>query len=279
MAARLWYNDFSRSPDTDEGYLYRYQDKAQLLFSLGLSRQGFYRSTHIYSFGQTEDVPFGYLIKLTAGFEQGQYNYRPYGGISVSGAFNISRLGYFYTMAELGSFYNNKRVDQGVFHMLIKYYTDLQTINRFKFRHFITAEYARGINRYPDEFITLENRGGITGLGSRYLRGDEKKLLKLESVMFTPYMLFGFRFVGFAFADLGVINGSNFAESNNKLFSGIGVGLRIRNERLVFNTLQLKFTWYTSLPYESDYQLFMVSGEPRLLLKNFYMDKPQIINY
>jgi len=279
MAARLWYNDYTRCPDTDEDYLYRFQDKTQLLFSLGFSRQGFYRSTHIYSFGQTEDVPFGYLIKLTGGFEQGQYNYRPYAGLSASFAFNINQMGYLYSMAELGSFYYNRKAEQGVFHAMIKYYTDLQTINRFKFRQFITMEYTQGINRYPDEYVTLENRSGITGLRSRYLRGDEKILLKLESVMFTPYSLFGFRFVGFAFADLGTISGSTFAVSNNKMFSSIGVGLRIRNERLVFNTLQLKFTWYTSLPDEADYQMFMASGEPRLLLRNFYMDEPQIIGY
>ncbi len=279
MAGRLWYNDFVQCPDTDEDFLYRFQDKTQLFFSVGLSRQGFYRSTHIYSFGQTEDVPFGYLVKLTGGFEQGQYNYRPYLGISASGAFNISRFGYYYTLAELGSFVNDRKAEQGVFRLLIKHHTDLLTINRFKFRQFITAEYTRGINRHPDEFVSLENRSGITGLRSRYLRGDEKMLLKLESVMFTPYQLFGFRFVGFAFADLGVIDGSSFAQSNHKLFSSVGVGVRIRNERLVFNTLQLKFTWYTSLPEEATYYMFVASGEPRLMLKNFYMDKPQIIGY
>ncbi|MBN2275904.1 MAG: hypothetical protein JXK95_16365 [Bacteroidales bacterium] len=278
IAGRIWHNDFSVSPETRENYLYQFQDKTRLLFSLGFSKQGFYRSNLIYSFGQTEDVPFGYLVKVTGGFEQGQYKYRPYAGISASAGFNIDHLGYLYSLCELGSFFHDKSTQQGVFRIMIKYFTDLQSVNRFKFRQFITAEYTRGINRDADEFVSLENRHGITGLGSRYLRGNEKKLLKLESVVFTPYQLFGFRFVGFAFADLGIIRGSSFDESNNKLFSGIGIGLRIRNERLVFNTLQLKLTWYVSQPEESVYQYFIASGEPRFVLKNFYMEKPEIIN-
>ncbi|MBN1414594.1 MAG: hypothetical protein JW973_05805 [Bacteroidales bacterium] len=279
MGGRYINVNYFKGPITHMDTFYRFQDKSQILVSLGLSRQGFYRSNLIYSFGRTEDVPFGYLIKFTGGIEQGQYKYRPYYGLSASGGFNIGRLGYFYALAEYGSFVYDNRMEQGTFHFLIKYFTDIQTLNRFQFRQFLTAEYLMGINRNADEFVSLENRGGIAGLNSLYLRGDEKKVLKLESVMFTPYMLLGFRFVFFAFADLGMIKGSYFHESNNKLYSGIGLGLRLRNERLVFNTFQLKFTWYTSLPEDPDYDYFVASGEPRLRMPNFFMDKPQIISY
>jgi len=111
------------------------------------------------------------------------------------------------------------------------------------------------------------------------MRGEEKKVLKLESVMFTPYQPLGFRVALFAFADLGTIKGSFFPESNNQIYSGIGLGLRLRNERLVFNTLQLKFTWYPSVPDEASYHSFVVSGEPRLQMQNFFMEKPQVIGY
>jgi hypothetical protein len=170
-------------------------------------------------------------------------------------------------------------MEQGAVHLMLKYFTDIQRINRFQFRHFITAEYLMGINRDEDEYVSIETRGGIAGLGSRYLRGDAKKVLNFESVAFTPYQLLGFRFVFFAFADLGTITGSFFPESNNRLFSGLGLGLRLRNERLVLNTLQLKFTWYPSVPEEARYHSITASGEPRLQMLNFFMDKPQVIRY
>jgi outer membrane protein assembly factor BamA len=279
MAGRYMQINYLESPEASEDSLYRFQDKTQMLVSLGFSQQGFYRSNLIYSFGQTEDVPFGFLFKFTGGIEQAKYKYRPYFGFSASGGYNAGRLGYFYGQAEFGSFVFDHKLEQGAFHFLLKYFTDIEKINRFQFRHFITAEYLMGINRLPDEYVTLENRDGITGLGSRYLRGDEKKVIKLESDMFTPFQPLGFRFVFFAFADLGTIKGSLFTESNDRLYSGIGLGLRIRNERLVFNTIQLKFTWYTSMPEEASYHSFVASGEQRLQMQNFFMDKPQVIGY
>ena len=279
MAGRFLHTNYNQGSETIEDSLYRFQDRTQTLVSLGFSQQGFYRSNLIYSFGQTEDVPFGFLFKFTGGIEQGPYKYRPYFGLSASGGYNARRLGYFYGLAEFGSYTFEHKLEQGAFHLLLKYFTNLQKINRFQFRHFITAEYLMGINREPDEYVTLEYRNGITGLGSRYMRGEEKKVLKLESVMFTPYQPLGFRVVLFAFADLGTIKGSFFAESNNQIYSGIGLGLRLRNERLVFNTLQLKFTWYPSVPDEASYHSFVVSGEPRLQMQNFFMEKPQVIGY
>lgn len=279
VAGRYLHNHFTENPETSEDYLYRFHDKTQWLFSLGLSNQGFYRSSMIYSFGQTEDVPFGYLVKLTGGFEQGLYNTRPYFGLSASGGINLRRLGYTYLLAEAGSFFARQEAEQGTVHLLFRYFTGLQTIRRFNFRHFLTTEYVLGINRTRDEFVTLENRGGIQGLESRYLRGSEKALIRWETVMFTPYQLVGFHFAFFAFADIARISGTSFAVSNNKVYSGLGLGLRIRNERLVFNTLQLKFSWYPSLPEEAEYRLFNASGIPRLQMNNFYMDEPGIIEY
>lgn len=279
IASRILLNNFSEAPETDENYLYRFHNKTLWLFSMGLSKQGFYRSSYIYGFGRAEDVPFGYLVKLTGGWEQSQYKGRPYLALSASGAFNLNRIGYAYNMLEAGSFFYNQQAEQGVFHAVTKYYTNLFRINRFAFRQFLTFDYTLGINRYDDEFTTLENRGGINGLRSRYLRGDEKLALKLESVLFTPYKLIGFRIVLFASANLGVIKGSSFVSSNNRLFSGIGLGIRIRNENLVFNTIQLKYTWYPYLPNEALYYSFTAEGEPRLRLKNLYMDEPRIVNY
>jgi hypothetical protein len=279
MAGRYMITDYSRGPETREDSLYLFQDKTQMLVSVGFSRQGFYRSNLIYSFGQTEDVPFGYLIKFTGGIEQGQYKYRPYASLSASAGFNTGRFGYIFGLAEFGSFIYENQLEQGTFHMQIRYFTDLLSVHRFQLRQFLAAEYVLGINRNADEFVSIEYNGGIAGLGSRYLRGDEKILARVESVVFTPYSLFGFRIACFAFADMGTIYGSAFAVSNQNLYAGTGIGIRLRNERLVFNTIQLKFTWYASVPEEANYHSFVASGEQRLHLQNFFMDKPQIIRY
>ena len=49
------------------------------LVSAAFSRQKFYKTNLIYSYGQTEDIPYGLLINVTAGKEINEFKERIYG--------------------------------------------------------------------------------------------------------------------------------------------------------------------------------------------------------
>ena len=64
-------------------------------------------------------------------------------------------------------------------------------------------------------------------------------ILNTETVVFTPYQPLGFRIAVFGFADFG----SSAIRPNifkNNFFTSFGFGVRLRNERLVFNTVQIR---------------------------------------
>ena len=70
-----------------------------------------------------------------------------------------------------------------------------------------------------------------------------------------------------------------FGAASLTFFSGFGLGVRIRNERLVFETITLRLGYYPNHP-EKSFPLFLdVYGEQRLNPKNFYVKKPAIIRY
>lgn len=64
-------------------------------------------------------------------------------------------------------------------------------------------------------------------------------ILNTETVVFTPYQPLGFRIAVFGFADFGLIGYSPNIFKND-FFTSFGLGVRLRNERLVFNTIQIR---------------------------------------
>jgi len=71
-------------------------------------------------------------------------------------------------------------------------------------------------------------------------------------------------------------------QKNPDSYSGlasIGVGIRIRNDNLLFNTLQIRLVYYPDPPSYSKVSNVIVSGEQLLKPTNFDPGPPSIIFY
>jgi hypothetical protein len=272
------YNNYVR-PVLDENFNYPYQDKTLLLFNTGISRQGFRKDNMIYTFGRTEDVPYGYLFEITSGAEWSNEKVRPY--ISFGAAYGkfFKKQSYLYTQLRFGTFLNRGEAEQSAFKLQMQYFSLLRKSNRFQFRNFFNLTYLNGINRYPGEFITLANRGGIEGLSGDQMKGHDKIVFNFESVVFSPYVLLGFRFAFFGGADIGFIRRDDSKILDSRIFTGLNVGVRIRNEQLVFDTFVLKFSLYPGRPDDGSAQYLILDYVPRLRFNDFFPDKPGIVNY
>jgi hypothetical protein len=250
-----------------------------LFFAAGYSKQKFTRDKMLYTFGRTEDVPSGYLMEFTAGKEWGQYKSRTYIAASASFGKYLKKSGYIFGKLQYGTFIYGNSLEQGTLHAEIGRFSRLYSGGKFQFRNFATLNYLNGINRYQDEFTSLENSGGIQGLKSFALRGNEKLVLNLESVAFSPFNVYGFRFAFFGSINAGFIKPEerNFFES--ELFTGFGLGVRIRNDQLVFDTFELRFNFYPGKPGDSNPSTIYAGSLPKLRLDNFFPDKPEIVEY
>ncbi|MBN2610605.1 MAG: hypothetical protein JXB00_03535 [Bacteroidales bacterium] len=280
VAGRIFNISYHDRPETTEKYLYTFHNRLQILATAAFSIQGFYKSHLVYGFGQTEDIPYGYLFQVIGGYEHNEFFNRPYFGLTLSQGTYLWRTGgYLFNRFETGGYLTGNNFEQGLFGITTTYFTPLLSWNRYKLRYFLTFKYKTGIQRFRDEYLSIENKQGLTGLYSTKLKGIQKMTLNLEAVTFTPYYLLGFRFVFFSFANLGLVGPGGKSVFSNNLYSGLGFGLRIRNERLVFNTLQIKFAFYPLAPEHAEWQYIQVSGEQKLQMENFYISDPRIIEY
>ena len=88
-------------------------------------------------------------------------------------------------------------------------------------------------------------------------------ILYTEIVLFSPYHPLGFRIAFFGFADFGLI-GYSPNIFKNEFYTSLGIGVRLRNERLVFNTIQIRLGIAFGKPGLVESEYFRLSNATRL---------------
>lgn len=279
LGVRYTNNHVSDKPFILPDSYYRLQKYRIYLASAALSFQKYYKTSLIYGYGRVEDIPYGSLLLLTWGREINEFKERTYLGVNASLARSSRSLGYFYGSAGLGAFINGRNAEQGLLSFKFDYFSNLIYIGRHRIRNFLKTEYIRGFSRYTDERIFFGNENGFTGFRNDSISGHQRLYISLESVAFSPVNLYGFRFAFFAFADFALLSEANQVLSNGSALSGIGCGLRVRNDNLVFNTFQIRLGHFPVLPELSRVNYINVSGEQMLRPSDFEPGKPSLISY
>jgi hypothetical protein len=230
----------------------------------------------IYGFGQTEDIPYGYLINYTAAFENNEYHNRLYQSIHFSTGRFFRNLSYLYGKVQLGGFLHDKNLEQAQLSFNALYFTELFTVGRSRYRFFLNSDYTIGHNRLANEKLDIYGSNGIDGLSGPELNGKERLNVGNESIMFTPFYFFGFRMAAFQTFEISFLNPGNESIFDQKPYTALGIGVRLRNENLVFKTIQIKFTFFPSHPENANPRYFDVSQQRRLKPKDFFMGNPSI---
>ncbi|MDA3954099.1 MAG: hypothetical protein PF485_10660 [Bacteroidales bacterium] len=278
VSARYINNIFYKGPTVSERYNFLYHDNQLLLASIAFSRQKYFKSNLIYSYGKTEDIPIGSLIQFNTGLEKDEFYKRPYWGFRFAKGDYYPKVGYVNLNVELGGLYYNDQLDQGVFSITGQAISNLHAFNRQKTREFLSVNYTRGINRFSDEKLFL-NYDDIGILSSDYLYGVQKLSFHSELVAFTNLYVYNFRFLVYGFGDLALIGPENKSVFENTLYAGIGIGIRVRNENLVFKTFQIKFAYYPVIPMDAEHFYLIISGENTQRPIDFEPTAPNIIEY
>jgi hypothetical protein len=111
------------------------------------------------------------------------------------------------------------------------------------------------------------------------MRGDDKLALNLESVLFSPYEILGFHFAFFGSVDLGLISEKNLLQPGSRFFSSLHVGVRLRNEQLVFNTFEISLALFSGFPSDVSSKYFSAGSLVRSRFDDFFPYEPEIVSY
>ena len=273
--------DFNKADIVTRDYNPYFHSTNHYLVSLGLSNQNLYQSNLIYSFGSTEDIPIGFKVQFASGIEQSQFQRRFLLNGEMSAA-EITPLGYLYlSVRTSGYLAEGPKLEQAVINIRSTYITNLFQVGKADLRQFIRYDFTRGFSRFTGEkeYIALRNDYGIRGLKSSSLTGTTRLMLNLETVVFSPLYIYGFRFAYYAFCDIGAVGSSDDLVYSNSIYSGFGVGLRIKNENLIFPTFVFRIGYYPNIPKDAEVAYWLISSESRRNFEKFRIKEPYILPF
>jgi hypothetical protein len=213
----------------------------------GISARKYIQDKYIFGFGVIEDVPVGRVYALTGGYQM-QYGIGRYYLDARISYGNYLHWGYWGATWEYATFFNKSRTEQGEISAGINYFSPLFNIGNWKFRQFVKPQFTFGINRLPYDSLTLNRGYGIEGFNSLALKGTKRMVLTLQTQSYSPWNLIGFSFGPYLIYTLGILGDAETGFKNHKVYSQLGLGVLIKNERLAFNTFQLSISFYPLIP-------------------------------
>jgi hypothetical protein len=248
------------------------------LASIGLSSQKYYRIKYVNEYGKTEDIQQGFMAKATGGYQIIEGRDRAYAGLRLGYRNKDNRDGLYYFLIDAGTFIHLKRYSQATLKLRASYLFPLLDLGREKMRPIFWIDYVLGLNRDEGERIFLENPDATNRVILSDLYGTQKLLAHAESNVFTSIDFYGFKVSTFAAIEFGFIDYSHNL-FDTPLVSAFSVGVRVKNDFLIFNTIQFRLTFYSNNLSNYVNSSFDVNEMNRLRFDDFSVGRPYVINY
>lgn len=278
VALRYNRQHFGRQPVQENYRLQRiYNNQQSLLAEATLYNQNFYKTNYIYGFGRTEDVPYGQTINVTTGITQELGLTRLYAGSSAmkrivrpSGRFHDIEIG-------AGSFFNDDVAEDGVFYIKGDFYSKLYQKKKSFIRHQFSGGYARAFNNRVRPLLTLNSE--LIRFTADSLFGFHRIFLRNETTVFTNWQLVGFRFAPFVSLEGAILQQKIFQDINNEFFLGSSGGVRIRNENLIFGTIEFRAFYFPKTVPGVAPVSFRVATNLRIKYSGSFVRPPDFVRY
>lgn len=251
------------------------------LATIGINTQKFSEDKYLFNFGIIEDVPYGQVYALTGGFQDKNNNRRTYfGGRFAYGTY--LPIGYAGINIELGSFFNGGNSQETTLRIEGNYFTNLLSIGSWRVRQFIKPTFVMGNHRAPiiSDRVTIPEKNGISGFDNPLINGTKKLFTTFQTQTYVPGNWHGFHFSPFFNMTLGMLGDETNKILNDKLYSIFSLGVLINNDYLVFNSFQISFSFYPSIPFQGT-NVFKTNTfkNDDLSLPDFQIGEPTIVPY
>jgi hypothetical protein len=277
LALRVLDRNFSDKPlKYAELYDYRYADISAVLASASIFKQNFYKTRYIYGFGRNEDVPEGIDVSLTAGWTKKNLRERPYFGLDFERYYFASERYFNYTV-RAGTFLYKGHTEDVDLLANLDYFSRLKKLgDKWKQRTFISAGISKQYHTLLNEPLMFESDFGLPGFRYNNMGGDVRLSWKAESVFFSPWSILLFKFAPFVFAD-GTYFRFYSTDYGQHLYSALGGGVRIRNESLIFGTIEIRGSYFPRKNLYGDNYRIDINTNIRFKYNQQLVKKPDFV--
>ncbi len=277
---RLFTQKFREVPGIYKGnYHFMYADVKGVLGSFSIFKQEFYRTRYIYGFGRNEDVPEGSDVSLIMGFTNKENRERSYFGLDFRRYYFTRRNHYFDFTARYGSFLYNEAFEDISVLFNVDFISRLRTMRTgWKQRFFLNAGIAKEFRTRLNTPLFLESKYGLPMMTNGTVAADTRVTLRAETLFFNDsWNLIGFHFAPIAGAGLSLLKPANGSFGQSDIFTVLTTGLRIRNENLVFGTVEAKAHYFPNVQHQTSAFLIELSTNLQFRYLSQFIRKPDFI--
>lgn len=242
IAARTNDYRFTSRPFISPDSNYFFFNRNYILGGLTVFKTNYFKGSLIQGFGKTEDVPVNTWFGTTFGKEYNDYSTRPYVDAHGGVGRYLTKRGYFYMDFTVGGFRNASAWEDGIININGRYFSNLIPLGKTRIRQFVNVSYVKGYNRTIYQTLAI-NRGWRDARGFVPL-GNERATLGIETVYFTPWYYYGFKFALYHGADFNIITDGEKMLDRRNVFTSVKAGIRMLNDNLVFPTLSIDVHYY-----------------------------------
>jgi hypothetical protein len=249
------------------------------LISIGIIKSGFVRRNMITGFGRTEDIPVGYQIEASFGTEDSDRVKGTYTGLKIASGVNISQGAHIFSSASIGGYWNNNNFKNGVFNTNLALISRLYKYGTSRIRLYGIASYTQGISRTDLQSLKITPEQFSKTYSNYDNTGHSRLNVKAEAVIFTPIYLLGFRCAFYGFSEIVMLSDKPVHLFKKQALPAFGIGIKVRNEHLVFSTFQFEFTFFPVLDNNNRHLIFSITDQQSAGLELLRINAPNIIEY
>lgn len=278
VTARYLQYNLQNKPVMTDSLQRLYPAFKRWISEIGLIRSGFYLNNMIYGFGHTEDIPTGYHAGLLFGYETTGTTSGVYAGLRFSSGVRINGSGYLFAHTSAGTFVDKQVMYNSATELALHYISGIKKSGSYRLRHFASLNLKNGFNRTDSYGISLAD-GNSNTYSDYTIRGDHRFTARIETVVFTPYYLLGFRFAFFGFAETGMVTSILRNIMSERYYPALGIGIRVRNENLAFSTFQVSLAWHPAHLPGNDVWIFGIGHPDQAGFSRFGITAPDIVEF
>ena len=218
-----------------------YQNLIADFISFTLVRQSVYRTRYLYGLGRYEDLPIGQSFTWTTGRSKIEKDRSTYLGFKFEQHKLSKNENYNHIIVNIASSYTNESLQDIRFLSSLEQFGKLKYLNNgYGYRQILNLSYTQTLNNKYNEALRINSIYGIPQLNKEQIKGSARISGNWETVLYNNRPIFGFKSAPFVFANTTYIRTMGDPILKGDIYTALGSGIRVRNENLMFGTIELK---------------------------------------
>lgn len=255
-----------------------YQNLKANFLSFTLVRQSVYRTRYLYGLGRYEDLPIGQSLTWTTGYSQIEKDRSAYLGFKFEQYKLSKKENYNHVIVNIATSYINKSLQDIRFLSSLEQFSKLKYLNNgLGYRQILNLSFTQTLKNKYNEALRINSIYGIPQLNREQIKGGTRVSGNWETVLYNNRPIWGFKSAPFVFGNLTYIRTVGDPILKGDIYSSVGSGIRVRNENLVFGTIELKGFYFPRTNQQLSPWNFSLTTNLRYKYNSNIVEKPNYV--